>query len=311
MNRSQLTQKFVDHGYKSSTSSVYAATLIGFNHGMNIPDDKKWVSKSLVKEVMDKELKPTSKRNILSAMIAFLKLYKTPEGDPVYELLGYQRDVLNKEYIANANKIGIQKKPDAGTMKEGFDNAHEDLNKLGFFKQSGFIAADIVQSRVMELVVFLFYMYPFSDPESNFAPLRNDLCTFHLRVPRETNPSVNTFYPKSGKKPGRLRLVDHKTVDKTGPYDVELPDFVNGMLATFIRRMGVKPGELIFPHLKKTSITQILNKLSRRYIGSSISTQLLRRYYVSMRFSDDKAQREEVAKNMGHNLEVQDKIYTY
>ena len=84
--------------------------------------------------------------------------------------------------------------------------------------------------------------------------------------------------------------------------------------------MKIKNGEPLFVStqgnaLSRNQISQLLLKSSKEWIGKNISTTMLRKIVASNEFGELselgklKKKQEELAYNMGHSVNVQNKVY--
>ena len=61
--------------------------------------------------------------------------------------------------------------------------------------------------------------------------------------------------------------------------------------------------------LSRNALSQLLIKTTKKYMGKSISTTMLRKIYLSSKYGDVKKEMEKDAKVMGHSKEVAQNIY--
>lgn len=76
---------------------------------------------------------------------------------------------------------------------------------------------------------------------------------------------------------------------------------MNGMGILFKTSTG-KP-------LTRIELSKVLLKYSKKYMGKSISSTLLRKIYLSSKYSDVKDEMEKDSKVMGHSVATQQSVY--
>ena len=77
----------------------------------------------------------------------------------------------------------------------------------------------------------------------------------------------------------------------------------------YIKFNNYKVGDVIFP-ISKNGLTQLLTKYSMKYMNKKISTTMLRKSYMSSKYSDMKKEMEKDAKILGHSVSVGQSVYT-
>ena len=61
--------------------------------------------------------------------------------------------------------------------------------------------------------------------------------------------------------------------------------------------------------VSRNYFTQFLQKISKKYIGKSISTTLLRKIILSDKFGELNKEKQEMSHITGHSVDVMDKVY--
>ena len=331
LNKQDIKQRFLDGGLKESSSLAYAnglCTIINKLKGGETEHLEKptasWFSPHHFKEEFS-FLKPTTQRNYISSVIGWMKL-NNEVPSTLFTELSAMRDALNGSYkrrIESGEKtphedslwVPIQVLSDV--FEEKVLPMLKRLNLDGSKRKpvgnySSYDKKDL--EKIRDHIILAVYLYPFYDLETNFGVQRNIACTYKFfpvtgRAKKINYPDDNSNYFVSKPGSGYLYMQAYKTVNTHGKEEIPLPNFLSSMLRKWAIFRDVKSGELLFEGLTKHSITQILQKLMGRYTGKNISSQMLRKIYLTHRFEKDQKNREETAKSMGHSVETQGAIY--
>ena len=78
--------------------------------------------------------------------------------------------------------------------------------------------------------------------------------------------------------------------------------------------MDKEIGDVLFTNsrgnpITRNGISQLLIKTSKKYLGKSISTTMIRKIVVSDKFADIKKEQAELADVMGHDVGTQNAVY--
>ena len=96
---------------------------------------------------------------------------------------------------------------------------------------------------------------------------------------------------------------------KTRPQEeLEIDGRARIELQKYIKRWGIKSGEVVFP-ISKNNVSQLLIKTSQKYIQKNISTTLIRKIVSSHKFLDSKLEQEAHAKSIGHSVATENLVY--
>ena len=76
----------------------------------------------------------------------------------------------------------------------------------------------------------------------------------------------------------------------------------------YIKFNNYKVGDVIFP-ISKNGLTQLLTKYSMKYMNKKISSTMIRKSYLSSKYSDMKKEMEKDSKIMGHSVGTAQKVY--
>tara|TARA_Y100001938_G_C8096194_1_gene438329 strand:- start:1473 stop:2438 length:966 start_codon:yes stop_codon:yes gene_type:complete len=266
------------------------------------------------KEVMNKikHLHYTSQRNMLNGIIMLLNsINHTNKYDKIIKEYQDIRDSFNDKY-SEEQKSGIisdKQSKNFGTMEEinGMIKKMED--EIRSFKRK---RADEMNSKEKALiqVYTLFNIY-------SRMPFRNDVAGMEAIPKRTYNKLTNEqkeqnnylvvektklFFIlnkyKTSKKYEELKIpIEDKELKKVLRYYIKL----NGYGVLFKTATG-NP-------LTRNALSQLLIKTTKKYLNKSISTTLLRKIYLSNKYSDTKKDMENDAHNMGHSVATAQSVY--
>ena len=259
--------------------------------------------------VMDKisHLHYTSQRNHLNAIIVLLSALNTNEKyDKLLEEYGKIRDELNDKYSEEQKSGVISEKQSKNftTIEEVYkmiDKMGEELKPIKKKTKDQMISRE----KALLQVYTLFNIY-------SRMPMRNDVAGMEAIQKRTYNKlseeekkeknylvveKSNLFFVlnkyKTAKKYEELKLpIEDKQLRKLLRYYIK----INGLGVLFKSSTG-NP-------LTRNALTQLLIKTSKKYMGKSISTTLLRKIYLSSKYGDMKKELEKDNKVMGHSTGV-------
>ena len=100
----------------------------------------------------------------------------------------------------------------------------------------------------------------------------------------------------------------YKTSKKYSENIVPVPQDLKPIMRMYIKLMDYKLGDNIFP-MTKNALSQLLLKQSKRLINKSISSTLIRKIYLSSKYSGLKEEMEKDAKMMGHDTSTAQAVY--
>ena len=146
-------------------------------------------------------------------------------------------------------------------------------------------------------------------------PLRNDLASMKIitkrafnKIPAEEKSKNN--YLLMGKNQLSFVLNNYKTAGKYGEKILPLPKPVERKMRSYMKLMDLPRTNDILFDFNSNSMTQLLIRTSEKYIKKRIGTTMLRKIYLSDKFSDTKKEKEKDANIMGHSKEVGELVYT-
>jgi hypothetical protein len=256
----------------------------------------------------------TSQRNTLNAVIILLMALNHDEkyNDLIEE---YQkiRDKLNDKYLEDQSSGKISEK-----QKNNFVELSEIenmLNKMaGEIKDQGLKKKETLNSKEKELLM-VYTIYSFLKR----YPLRNDLSgmkyitkTAYNKLSEDEKKAGNFMVNEKNKMTAILN--EYKTSKKYGEKKIQIDKDIEKILRMYIRKTDKKLGDVLFVSstgnaLSRNALSQLLIKTSKKYLGKSISTTMMRKIVVSDKFGDMAKEQKELADVMGHDVATQNLVY--
>ena len=292
---------------KDSTIKSYEANL---NKLKKMFDSDNYDFLKDVDKVMEKigDKHFTTIRNYLNAIIILLLALN--HDDEYKELLKeYQskRDDLNQQY-EDENATGkISDK-----QKENFI-PYEDLvkmiNEMGK-DLKGFKKKELSAKDKMLLQIYIIYQIHIR------LPMRNDLSGMEAinkrtynKLSEEDKKAKNYLVIEKGKM--FMVLNKFKTQSKYEELRFDVPKDLERLLRSYLKinGMGVLFKSSTGKALTRNQLSQLLIKFSKKYIGKSISTTMLRKIVLSHKFGDLKKEQEEMSKITGHSVGTMNNVY--
>ncbi len=231
----------------------------------------------------------TTKRNMFNV----LHVYMDSKGElELGKQYAKKRDLLNAEYVEK-NESGIisdKQAPNFITYDELIAFSHK-------------VRADIKDNQRLHMIyaILNFLIY---------RPLRNDLAMVRLITPTAFKKLENKdecYIISQNTK--MIFYCNQFATKKTRPQEeLEIDGRARIELQKYIKRWGIKSGEVVFP-ITKNNLSQLLIKTSQKYIQKNISTTLIRKIVSSHKFLDSKLEQEAHAKSIGHSVATENLVY--
>tara|TARA_R110000803_G_scaffold56605_2_gene113989 strand:+ start:377 stop:1246 length:870 start_codon:yes stop_codon:yes gene_type:complete len=232
----------------------------------------------------------TTRRNIFNV----LSLYVEKSHPVLSTHYGTERDKLNKQYMVD-NENGIisdKQSPHFITYEELVTfiyNVRSDIDK------------DKNTHTAYVILNFLLY-----------RPLRNDLAGVRLMTPRmfkklKEEDKTECYLISQGTD--LTFYCNQYETTKTRPQEiVSIQGKARIELQKYIKKYNIKSGEIVF-NMSKNAMTQLLIRISQRYIQKNISTTMIRKIVSSHKFLQSKQEQEEHSKSIGHSVAIDNLIY--
>ncbi len=295
---------------KESTIKMYSSNLLKLQKIIDT-DNFKFLNKP--DNVKDKisELHFTTQRNYFNAIIVYLMaISEKVEGDPLIEEYVELRDTLNKKYEdEQATGVISDKQKDnfvpIEEVNKMINDMGEEIKNKKIKKKEDITAKD--KSLLQSYILFNIYTR---------LPLRNDLAGMEAINKRTYNKlseedKKEKNYLVVNKNKMFMVLNNYKTSAKYKELDIDIPKDLEKLLRLYIRinGMGVLFKSSTGKPLSRNALSQLLLKETKKRMGKSISTTMLRKIYLSSKYGKVKEEMEKDAKVMGHSKEMAQNVY--
>ena len=260
-------------------------------------------------EVMEKlsNLHFTTIRNTLNAVIVYLMAV---DGDKdIIKTYTEKRDELNTQYVEEQEKgIISDKQAKNFATKEELNKMIEEMEtQLKPIRKKEELSKK-EKALLQVYTIFNIYMK---------MPMRNDIAGMIAlkqgafnKLPKEERDSNN--YLVINKNNLYFILNNYKTKGTYNELKLDIEDKgLKKILFYFLKRNGegVLFKSQVGTQLTSNALTQLLTKYSKRYMGKSVSTTMLRKIYLSDKYSDVKDEMKKDSKMMGHSLDEALTVY--
>ena len=297
---------------KESTVKMYSSNLLKLQKLFDTGDFKFLKDPEKVEDKLG-ELHYTTKRNYYNAIIIYLMAVSKEEDikeDPLIIKYNEMRDQGNQTYQDN-QATGVI----SDEQKDSFVPI-EDVNKM--IEEMGQEIKDRKIRKKEDLKPkdkALLQSYILFNIHTRL-PLRNDLAGMEAINKRaynklsEEEKEANNYLVVN-KKGMFMVLNQFKTSAKYKEIKIDIPKDLEKLLRFYIRvnGMGVLFKSSTGKALTRNALTQLLLKETKKRMGKSISTTMLRKIYLSSKYSDVKEEMTADAAIMGHSVATGQSVY--
>ncbi len=298
---------------KDNTIKMYVANL---NKLQKMFDTDNWKFLDNIDNVKKKleGLHYTSQRNYFNSIIILLMaLNHDKKYDKLIEEYNTIRDEGNKKY-QDDNATGVI----SDKQKENFVELSEIKNMISEMEKE--IKSKKLKSKpnltskekMLIQVYILFNIY-------TRLPLRNDVSEMTITTKRDYNKlkedeKKEHNYLVVEKNKMFFVLNQFKTSSKYKELDIDIPKDLEKLLRFYIKVNGLTNGDVLFTSstgttLSRNALSQLFIKTSKKYLGKSISTTMLRKIVLSDKFADVKEEQKEMAEITGHSVATMNNVY--
>ena len=292
---------------KDSTIKMYESNLNKLK-SMFDSDDFKFLKD--FDKVMDKlETRHfTTIRNYLNSVIIYLMAINSDKKqDTLLKKYQDKRDELNQQYEdeQTSGKISEKQSKNFVPLKDVVDMINKMGNDLKGFKKKELTAKDKMLLQIY--IIFQIHVR---------LPMRNDLAEMESITKRaynklnlENKKAKNYLVVEKGKM--FMVLNKFKTSSKYEELRFDVPKDLEKLLRSYLKinGLGVLFKSSTGKALSRNQISQLLIKYSKRYIGKSISTTILRKIVLSDKFGELKKEQEKMASITGHSVATMNSVY--
>jgi len=235
---------------------------------------------------------------------------KDKKEDPLIEEYVEIRDALNKQYedeqatgvISDKQKNNFVDISEVNKMIEDMGN---EIKNRKIKKKEDLNAKD--KALLQSYILFNIYTR---------LPMRNDLAGMEAINKRTYNKlkeedKKERNYLVINKNKMFMVLNQFKTSAKYKQINIDIPKDLEKLLRLYIRinGMGVLFKSSTGKPLSRNALSQLLLKETKKRMGKSISTTMLRKIYLSSKYGKVKEEMEADAKVMGHSTGMAQSVY--
>lgn len=292
---------------KDSTIKMYESNLNKLK-SMFDSDDFKFLKD--FDKVMDKlETRHfTTIRNYLNSVIIYLMAINSDKKqDTLLKKYQDKRDELNQQYEdeQTSGKISEKQSKNFVPLKDVVDMINKMGEDLKGFKKKQLTAKDKMLLQIY--IIFQIHVR---------LPMRNDLSEMEAITKRaynklslENKKAKNYLVVEKNKM--FMVLNKFKTSSKYEELRFDVPKDLEKLLRSYLKinGLGVLFKSSTGKALSRNQISQLLIKYSKRYIGKSISTTILRKIVLSDKFGELKKEQEKMASITGHSVATMNSVY--
>lgn len=298
---------------KANTIKQYEAQLLRLKK-MFDSDNYNFLSKPKDIEEKFKDKAFTTTRNTYNAIIVLLNaLNSENKYDDLIKEYGDMRDVLNDRYIEE-NKTGVISDKQAPNFVE-LSEIEGMLSKMEKDMKDNNVKtkSKLTSSDKQLLTAYTIYKMLVS------IPTRNDFADLIYINKAQYNKlsdkdKVDNNYLVKAKNKMFFVYNNYKTSKKYAEKTIDVPKDLKKILNTYITIMNRTYNEPFFVSgtgnkLSRNMATQLLLRMSKKYLDKNISTTMVRKSVASHHFADIKKQQKELADKMGHDVGTQNLVY--
>lgn len=307
-NRKELKKEI-----KPSTIKMYIANIKKLSKIMNDGEIKggiDWLKsldkvreKLMEKKENGKELHYSTIRNYMNSAIIYLyAMNNKGNTDDLIEKYSDYRDELNKQYEDDSAKGTWSEKQGKNviTMEELHQVISDIGNELKAMKLKDLDRLNTRQRSLLQVYMIL--------NVHSVAPMRNDLAGMKIIKKRQYNKLTEeekkeTNYLVMEKNNMFFCLNDYKTSRKFKEKCIELSPELRKVMRFYLR---FNESEYLLTRndgtpMSRNAISQVLIKTFKKRLGKSVSTNMLRKIYLSHKYSNVKEELEKDADIMMHS----------
>lgn len=266
-------------------------------------DDYKFLDNP--KDVANKisHLHYTSQRNAYNAIILLLLAI---EGDKeLIEEYGKMRDELNNKYEEEqaSGKISEKQSKNFVEMSEVENMVNEMGNTVKGYKKKESLNQNERQLLKAYTLFSILIRIPTRNDQAGMILISKKM---YNKLKEEDKKAHN--YLLMEKSSMKFIYNQYKTAKKYAENIVDIPKDLEKILRMYIRIMGINSGDVLFD-MTKNAQSQLLLKMSQKYMGKRISSTMIRKIYLSSKYGDTLKEMKEDAKMMGHSTDVAQSVY--
>lgn len=303
----QSIQEYKKH-LKPSSIDIYYTSIRRLRQMFETNDNNFLKNPAEIDKKLSNQV-PTSRRNNMIAIIAFLEsINQTHQYNNIIKDYKQRVDVYNQEYaktqttgeLTGRQVKNMVKKEEIEKLMGVLQKQTDLLKKKASFTQLN--SFDKSNLRVWLLFNIL-----------TVIPTRLDYQQMKL-ISQSTYKKLKIKEDKGNyllKKQNELSFVfnDYKTNKIYGENIIPIENKqLKKKINLYLKLNNYSNNDIIFP-LSRNAISTLLNTKSQEIIGKRVSSQILRKYYVSEKYNNVSQEQQKDAKNMGHSVGTQQMVY--
>ena len=266
-------------------------------------DDLKFITK--IKQVEDKvsEKHFTSQRNLYNAIIVYLMAI---EGDEdIIKEYSDIRDKLNEKYEEEQQSGKISEKQgknfvDISEIQKMIDEMDKEVKT---YKKKESLTSKQKQLLKAYTLFNILIRIPTRNDQAGMILISK---TMYNKLKEEDKKKDNFLLME--KTSMKFIYNVYKTSKKYAENIVDIQKDLEKILRMYIRLNKINSGEVLFP-MTKNAQSQLLLKMSQKYMGKRISSTMIRKIYLSSKYGDTLKEMKKDAQMMGHDTATAQKVY--
>ena len=266
-------------------------------------DDLKFITK--IKQVEDKvsEKHFTSQRNLYNAIIVYLMAI---EGDEdIIKEYSDIRDKLNEKYEEEQQSGKISEKQgknfvDISEIQKMIDEMEKEVKT---YKKKESLTSKQKQLLKAYTLFNILIRIPTRNDQAGMILISK---TMYNKLKEEDKKKDNFLLME--KTSMKFIYNVYKTSKKYAENIVDIQKDLEKILRMYIRLNKINSGEVLFP-MTKNAQSQLLLKMSQKYMGKRISSTMIRKIYLSSKYGDTLKEMKKDAQMMGHDTATAQKVY--
>lgn len=266
-------------------------------------DDLKFITK--IKDVEDKvsEKHFTSQRNLYNAIIVYLMAID--EDKDIIKEYSDIRDKLNEKYEEEQQSGKISEKQgknfvDISEIQKMIDEMDKEVKT---YKKKESLTSKQKQLLKAYTLFNILIRIPTRNDQAGMILISK---TMYNKLKEEDKKKDNFLLME--KTSMKFIYNVYKTAKKYAENIVDIPKDLEKILRMYIRLNKINSGEVLFP-MTKNAQSQLLLKMSQKYMGKRISSTMIRKIYLSSKYGDTLKEMKKDAKMMGHDTATAQKVY--
>lgn len=246
----------------------------------------------------------STKKTYLNSLIVTLQAIGKEDGIDEYKKA---RDKLNEDYFNNANKKTTKEENnmlDEGELNKLIEKLQKEINDKKLYSKNNLSKSEY-NIILFELLLKLYNNYPF----------RLDYAIMKVITPSQykKNNNMDYNYYVNGAKKSYFVLNNYKTNGTYGSKKIDIDPAIRKYINKFLKNISRDPSILITDfkgiQFTRNRLGKFLTNQFIRHINKKISAGMIRKSYLTNKYSDIKDEMQKDSNIMGHSTNTQQNIY--